>query len=67
MGPQSRPVEFNSSERAQPSGLSDPSRDGAGRFAGARRRAPFPRGERHDRSAGSQKSRGQVAGVRGRY
>lgn len=28
------------------------------------RRAPFPRGERHDRSSGSHKSRGKVAGVR---
>ncbi len=31
MGPQSRPVEFNSSESAQRPDSSDPSRDGAGR------------------------------------
>lgn len=64
MGPQSRPVEFNSSERPPRRGLPADPHGTAPRRAAGRRRAPFPRGERHDRSVGSHKSRGKVAGVR---
>lgn len=62
MGPQSRPVEFNSSECPP----RHRRRSRSGRYGGVvcgYRRAPFPRGERHDRSSGSQKARGKVAGT----
>ena len=59
MGPQSRLVEFNSSEGSERLDV-----DPHGTAPGVRgfRRAPFPRGERNDRSAGGQKSQGKVAG-----
>jgi hypothetical protein len=60
MGPQSRLVEFNSSEG---SGRSDVDPHGTASGVRGFRRAPFPRGERHDRSAGGQKSQGKVAGT----
>ncbi len=57
MGPQSRPVVFNSSF-AGSRGCSDLRTDPVG---GRRRRAHFPRGERHDRFSGRHKPPWKVA------
>ena len=54
-------MEFNSSD-GWVCLVADPFWDGTG-FHGWLRRAPFPRGERHDRSGGGHKSWGKVAQV----